>query len=57
MTSTAPLTALPKPCLKQTFGVNFNSQQKHAHFPPASEEAKRYSGRLVCCRGRLPIES
>lgn len=44
MSSKAPVTALPKPCLKQTLGMTFNSQQKHAHFPPASEEAKRYSG-------------
>jgi len=44
MSSKAPVTVLPKPCLKQALGMAFHSQQKHAHFPPASEEAKRYSG-------------
>jgi hypothetical protein len=33
---------MPKPCLKQA--AHSQHVQKHAHFPPPSEEAKRYSG-------------
>ncbi|KAG8808984.1 hypothetical protein FRC17_003671 [Serendipita sp. 399] len=39
-------TVLPKPCLKRdmTIGPKEYSPPKHAHFPPPSEEARRYSG-------------
>jgi hypothetical protein len=36
-------TCPPKPCLKQ-LGKVCPTTQKHAHFPPPSEEAQRYSG-------------
>lgn len=42
--SKAPVTVLPKPCLKQALAAEFCSQKKHAHFPPPSQEAQRYSG-------------
>ncbi|KAG8749607.1 hypothetical protein FRC14_001227 [Serendipita sp. 396] len=46
-TKRAPVaTVIPKPCLKQALKLVSTacSQTKHAHFPPPSEEAKRYSG-------------
>lgn len=44
MSSRGPVIAagMPKPCLKQA--APGQNAQKHAHFPPPSEEARRYSG-------------
>jgi len=44
MSSRGPViaTVMPKPCLKQA--AHSQHAQKHAHFPPPSEEARRYSG-------------
>lgn len=44
MSSRGPVvtTVMPKPCLKQA--AHAQHVQKHAHFPPPSEEARRYSG-------------
>jgi len=44
MSSRGPViaTVMPKPCLKQA--AQAHHAQKHAHFPPPSEEARRYSG-------------
>lgn len=44
MSSSGPVIArvMPKPCLKQA--AHPQHAQKHAHFPPPSEEARRYSG-------------
>jgi len=41
MPSGGSVIVMPKPCLKQAHSQHI---QKHAHFPPPSEEAKRYSG-------------
>jgi len=43
MSSRGPVIVMPKPCLKQATHAQLHVQ-KHAHFPPPSEEARRYSG-------------